>query len=130
MGAQVFSTLLHDVLCTNTAWNIHQTMKRFVKCFFELLTQIFHSVPWERSGRGGRTTAKPTDSRRSSADGFVVRMELTKAGAGLSNPVPHFRQRNAGGKNPDSQGTDVERGLFFVIGHGIIFPVTSRYIAT
>lgn len=52
MSAQVFSTLLQAVLCTNTAWNIHQTMKRFVKCFFELLTQIFHSVPWERSGRG------------------------------------------------------------------------------
>ena len=81
-------------------------------------------------------------------------MELTKAGAGLSNPVPRFRRRNAGGKNPDSQGfksgdffalfvkntthpltvwiigINVEQGLFFVIGHGIIFPVTSRYIAT
>lgn len=46
MSAQVFSTLLHDVLCTNTAWNIHQTMKRFVKCFFELLTENF-SAWWE-----------------------------------------------------------------------------------
>ena len=31
-------------------------------------------------GRGGRATAKPTDSRRTSADGFAVRMERTKAG--------------------------------------------------
>ncbi|NBH73733.1 hypothetical protein D3Z51_17340 [Clostridiaceae bacterium] len=31
-------------------------------------------------GRGGRATAKPTDSRRSSADGFAVRMKRTKAG--------------------------------------------------
>ena len=31
-------------------------------------------------GRGGRATAKPTVSRRNSADGFAVRMERTKAG--------------------------------------------------
>jgi len=31
-------------------------------------------------GRGGRATAKPTGSRRSSADGFAVKMERTKAG--------------------------------------------------
>ena len=55
-------------------------------------------------GRGGRATAKPTDSRRTSADGFAVRMKRTKAGAGLSNPVPRFRRRNGNGKNPDSQG--------------------------
>ncbi len=87
-------------------------------------------------GRGGRVAAKPTGSRRSSADGFAVRMKRTKAGAGLSNPVPRFRRRNGNGKNPDGQGfksgdffapcakkyysaltvwivgTDMERGLF------------------
>ena len=85
-------------------------------------------------GRGGRATAKPTVSRRTSADGFAVKMKQTKAGAGLSNPVPRFRRRNGNGKNPDSQGgrveifceaknttrpltvwivgTDIERGLF------------------
>ena len=31
-------------------------------------------------GRGGRATAKPTVSRRTSADGFAVIMERTKAG--------------------------------------------------
>ena len=40
-------------------------MKRFVKCFFELLTQ--------NSAAGGQR-------HRSSADGFAVRMERTKAG--------------------------------------------------
>ena len=34
-------------------------------------------------GARGRATAKPTGSRRSSADGFAVRMKRTKAGAGL-----------------------------------------------
>ena len=97
------------------------------------------------------TKNNPCSTCRSSADGFVVRMELTKAGAGLSNPVSRFRRRNAGGKNPDSQGfksgdffalfvkntthpltvwiigINVEQGLFFVIGHGIIFPVVLRW---
>ena len=42
-------------------------------------------------GRRGRATAKPTDSHRTSADGFAVKMERTKAGrTGVSNPVPHF----------------------------------------
>ena len=31
----------------------------------------------------GRATAKPTDSRCTSADGFAVRMKRTKVGAGL-----------------------------------------------
>ncbi len=125
-------------------------MKRFVKCFFELLTQIFHSVLWRRSGRGGRATAKPNDCRRSSADGFAVRMKQTKAGRDLKNPVPRFRRRNGNGKNPDGQGfksgdffalfaekyyssldgldsrNGVEWGLFFVIGYGIISPSTNR----
>ena len=52
----------------------------------------------------GRATAKPTVNRRTSADGFAVKMERTKAGAGLSNPVPRFRRRNGNGKNPDGQG--------------------------
>ena len=62
-------------------------------------------------GRGGRATAKPTGSRRTSADGFAVKMKRTKAGAGLSNPVPRFRRRNGNGKNPDSQG--FKSGDFF-----------------
>ncbi len=56
-------------------------------------------------GCEGRATAKPTGSRRSSADGFAVKMEQTKAGAGLSNPIPRFLRRNGNGKNPDGQGT-------------------------
>ena len=35
----------------------------------------------------------------------------TKAGAGLSNPVPRFRRRNGNGKNPDGQG--FKSGDFF-----------------
>ena len=60
---------------------------------------------------GGRATAKPNDCRRSSADGFAVRMKRTKTGAGLSNPVPRFRRRNGNGKNPDGQG--FKNGDFF-----------------
>jgi hypothetical protein len=59
-------------------------------------------------GRGGRATAKPTVSRRTSADGFAVIMKRTKAGQDLKNPVPRFRRRNDNGKNPDSQGVRVE----------------------
>ena len=59
-------------------------------------------------GRGGRATAKPTVSRRTSADGFAVRMEQTKTGAGFFYPVPRFRRRNGNGKNPDGQGGRVE----------------------
>ena len=59
-------------------------------------------------GCGGRATAKSTVSRRSSADGFAVKMKRMKAGAGLSNLVPRFRQRNGNGKNPDGQGGRVE----------------------
>ena len=52
---------------------------------------------------------------------------LEEVGAGLSNPVPRFRQRNGNGKNTTRPltvwivGTDVEREMFFVIGYGIIF---------
>ncbi len=42
----------------------------------------FHSILFfgRGRGRGGRATAKPTDRRHSSADGFAVRMKRTKAG--------------------------------------------------
>ena len=49
--------------------------------------------------------------RINSADGFAVKMKRTKAGAGLSNPVPRFRRRNGNGKNPDGQG--FKSGDFF-----------------
>ena len=39
-----------------------------------------YPVLWEKLGRGGGATAKPTVSRRSSADGFAVKMKRTKAG--------------------------------------------------
>jgi len=58
----------------------------------------------EVGGRGARSPAKADDNRQCSADGFAVKMKWTKARAGLYNPVPRFRRRNAGGKNPDSQG--------------------------
>ena len=40
-------------------------------------------------------------------------MKRTKAGAGLSNPVPRFRRRNGNGKNPDGQG--FKSGDFFAL---------------
>ncbi len=75
----------------------------------------FHSILFfgRGRGRGGRATAKPNDCRRSSADGFAVRMKRTKTGAGLSNPVPRFRRRNGNGKNPDGQG--FKSGDFFAL---------------
>jgi len=59
-------------------------------------------------GCGGRATAKPNDSHRSSADDFAVIMERTKTGAGFFYPVHRFRRRNGNGKNPDGQGLRVE----------------------
>ena len=41
-------------------------------------------------GRGGRATAKPTVSRRTSADGFAVIMKRTKAGQGCQILFPVF----------------------------------------
>jgi len=41
-------------------------------------------------GRGGRATAKPTDSRRSSADGFAVKMKRTKAGGRIVKSCSPF----------------------------------------
>ena len=82
-----------------------------IKLFQTLLRNIPFCSLGEVGGAGGRATAKPTGSRRSSADGFAVRMKRTKAGAGLYNPVPRFRRRNANGKNPDGQG--FKSGDFF-----------------
>ena len=48
-----------------------------------------------------------------------------ESGAGLSNPVLRFRRRNGSGKKPDGQGTDLGRGLLFIIEHGIIFPAQT-----
>ena len=41
-------------------------------------------------GRGGRATAKPTVSRRSSADGFAVKMKQTKAGGRIVKSCSPF----------------------------------------
>ena len=41
-------------------------------------------------GRGGRATAKPTVSRRTSADGFAVRMKRTKAGGRIVKSCSPF----------------------------------------
>ncbi len=52
----------------------------------------FHSILFfgRGRGRGGRATAKPNASRRSSADGFAVRMKRTKAGQGCQILFPVF----------------------------------------
>ena len=81
-----------------------------IKPFQALLRSILFCSLGEVGARG-RATAKPNASRRSSADDFAVRMKRTKAGAGLSNPVPRFRRRNGNGKNPDGQG--FKSGDFF-----------------
>ncbi|RKI93171.1 hypothetical protein D7V94_04105 [Parablautia intestinalis] len=84
-------------------------------------------------GRGGRATAKPTDSRRSSADGFAVRMKRTKAGDRVVKSCSPFsaakwqrqKSRQSRGKGGDFLrskkyysaltvwigGTEIERGL-------------------
>ena len=41
-------------------------------------------------GRGGRATAKPTVSRRTSADGFAVKMKRTKAGGRIVKSCSPF----------------------------------------
>ena len=85
-------------------------------------------------GRGGRATAKPTDSRRTSADGFAVKMKLTKTGGRIVKSCSPFsaakwqRQKSrrsrvrvdffAPAKKYYSAltvwigGTEIERGLF------------------
>ncbi len=84
-------------------------------------------------GRGGRATAKPTVSRRTSADGFAVKMKRTKTGGRVVKSCSPFsaakwqrqksrRSRGKGGDFLRSKkyysaltvwivGTDVERGL-------------------
>ena len=60
-------------------------------------------------GRGGRATAKPTDSRRSSADGFAVKMKQTKAGGRIVKSCSPFsaakwqrqKSRQSRGKSAD-----------------------------
>ena len=88
-------------------------------------------------GRGGRATAKPTVSRRSSADGFVVRMKRTKSGQDCKILFPVFGSEMATAKIQTVKGlrvkifsrpvrknttrpltvwivgTDVERGIAF-----------------
>ena len=41
-------------------------------------------------GRGGRATAKPTVSRRTSADGFAIKMKRTKAGGRIVKSCSPF----------------------------------------
>ena len=60
-------------------------------------------------GRGGRATAKPTGSRRSSADGFAVKMKRTKAGGRVVKSCSPFsaakwqrqKSRQSRGKSGD-----------------------------
>jgi len=59
-------------------------------------------------GRGGRATAKPTSSRRTSADGFAVRMERTKTGAGFFILFPVFGGEMATAKIQTVKGLRVE----------------------
>ncbi len=98
-------------------------------------------------GRGGRATAKPTVSRRTSADGFAVKMKRTKAGGRVVKSCSPFsaakwqrqKSRRSRGKSGDFLrskkyysalavwigGTDIERRLLFIIGCGIISPVQT-----
>ena len=93
-------------------------------------------------GRGGRATAKPTGSRRTSADGFSVKMKRTKAGGRVVKSCSPFsaakwqRQKSrqsrvrvdffAPAKKYYSAltvwigGTDIERGLFSVGRYAIL----------
>ena len=59
-------------------------------------------------GRGGRATAKPTVSRRTSADGFAVKMERTKAGQGCQILFPVFGGEMATAKIQTVKGVRVE----------------------
>ena len=87
-------------------------------------------------GRGGRATAKPTVSRRSSADGFAVKMKRTKAGGQdyqilfpvfggematakiqtIKGKSGFFRthEKNYSALTVWIVGTDIERGLLVV----------------
>lgn len=97
-------------------------------------------------GRGGRATAKPTDSRRTSADGFAVKMERTKAGGRAVKSCSPFsaakwqrqKSRRSRGKGGDFfapcakkyysaltvwiVGTDIERGLLAAGRYAILEP--------
>ena len=57
-------------------------------------------------GRGGRATAKPTGSRRSSADGFAVRMKRTKAGQDCQILFPVFGGEMATAKIQTVKGAE------------------------
>ena len=57
-------------------------------------------------GRGGRATAKPTVSRRTSADGFAVKMERTKAGQGCQILFPVFGGEMATAKIQTVKGAE------------------------
>ena len=98
-------------------------------------------------GRGGRATAKPTVSRRTSADGFAVRMKQTKAGGRIVKSCSPFssakwqrqKSRRSRGESGDFfapcaqkyysaltvwiVGTDGKCRLLFFIGCSIISPV-------
>lgn len=70
-------------------------------------------------GRGGRATAKPTGSRRTSADGFAVKMERTKAGGRVVKSCSPFsaakwqrqKSRQSRGKGGDFCGAKILLGL-------------------
>ena len=85
---------------------LYLNMKFFVRQ--EFAGDFIFSSLWERSGARGRATAKPTDSHRSSADGFAVRMKRTKAGAGCKILFPVFGGEMATAKIQTVKGLRVE----------------------
>ena len=107
---------------------------------YALALILFFGRGW---GRGGRATAKPTVSRRSSADGFAVKMKQTKAGGQDCQILfPVFGGEMATAKIQTVKGEgwrffakqkillgldglDSRNGnkLLFLMGYGIVFPV-------
>ena len=83
-------------------------------------------------GRGGRATAKPTVSRRTSADGFAVKMKRTKAGGRVVKSCSPFsaakwqrqKSRQSRGKSGDffAEQKNTTRPLtVWIVGTGIVF---------
>ena len=83
-------------------------------------------------GRGGRATAKPTVSRRTSADGFAVKMKQTKAGGRVVKSCSPLsaakwqrqKSRRPRGKSGDffAEQKNTTRPLtVWIVGTGIVF---------
>lgn len=79
-----------------------------IKPFQALLRNTPFCSLGEVGGREGRATAKPTARRRSSVDGFAVRMEQTKAGQDFFILFPVFGGEMATAKIQTVKGLRVE----------------------